>query len=639
MDTLNCNLTAARTQIENLNRGLSGARAENEAILNSLSWKLTNPLRTIGTCIKIVRSYMYFAKSIIATIGVYRIVQEFFRTLKNEGLPGIQRRVKNAISYYNATGQIYYRTEKNENQESGEIIERIQNEGPKISVIISIYKTPIEMLKQAIESVIQQKYKNWELILVDDFSQSEIIQKLCNSYQENNSNIRYIERSENGNISAANNTGLYNARGSFYTILDHDDILDPSALYEAAKITLEHPHVDYIYSDEDKVTKDGLTFFGPFFKPDWSPEYMLAMMYTCHMSVYRTALVISLGGYNTEFDGAQDYELTLRVVRRSNNVAHIPKVLYHWRVWENSTAQSMEAKPLAHILARRALELHLQELRENFVIGEAVLPGHHFVDFLPKRNSLVSIIIPTANGTIDIRGKTERHLNAVCESIISKTSYKNFEIIVVHNGNLSAEQNRWLASHENIILSEYVAEKFSLSEKINKGAKLANGEYFVIMNDDIRVISEDWLTLMLGMAQREGVGAVGPKLLFPDETIQHAGVVILGGLPGHPYYQNPKNALGYGLGLQVNRNYVAVTGACCMTPRSVFEEIGGYSNKYPLNYNDVDYCLKVRKLGLRSVYIANAHLYHYEGVSKEGGVPLQRKKFKSSWLTGGGIQK
>lgn len=621
-------------QLANSRTELAASRAEIEAILNSKCWKLTKPIRQVGNGVKRIRAYWCFGKSVINTLGFVGLIKKSLGAFKNEGYLGIVRRVRNVISYYKATGQISTAPASAETQDSPELIARVQDEGPKISVIISIYKTPIEMLSQAIESVTQQTYKNWELILVDDLSERKDIATLCLKYQERDIRIKYVARSENGNISAANNTGLLHATGTFYTILDHDDIFSVDALYQAAKVVVHHPEVDYIYSDEDKVTKDGLSFFGPFFKPDWSPEYMLAMMYTCHMSVFRKSLVMSLGAYNSAFDGAQDYELALRVVRHSKNIEHIAKVLYHWRVWENSTAQSMDAKPLAHVLARKALEAHLREQGENFSISEAVIPGHHFVNFFPKRNSLVSIVIPTANGSINIHGKTERHINAVCESILSKTSYKNFEIIVIHNGNLSADQTEWLGSHKNVVLTEYTAEKFSLSEKINQGAKHANGEYLVIMNDDIRVISEDWLTLMLGMAQREGVGAVGPKLLFPDETVQHAGVVMLGGLPGHPYYQHSKDALGYGLGLQVNRNYVGVTGACCITPKSTFEQVGGYSDRYPLNYNDIDYCLKIRALGLRSVYVANALLYHYEGVSKEGGrsvAPEEIQKFLADW--------
>lgn len=623
-----------RQEIESRNIQLAACKAEIETILDSTSWALTAPIRNVGNGIKRVRAYWRFAQSIIAALGISGLIKKSIRALRTEGHQGLFRRVRNIVSYYKATGQIGTTPAHAEKPDASDLIARVQNEGPKISVIISIYKTPIEMLRQAIESVTQQTYKNWELILVDDLSERDDIATLCLKYQERDIRIKYVARSENGNISAANNTGLLHATGSFFTILDHDDIFSVDALYQAAKVVVHHPEVDYIYSDEDKVTKDGLSFFGPFFKPDWSPEYMLAMMYTCHMSVFRKSLVMSLGAYNSAFDGAQDYELALRVVRHSNNIEHIAKVLYHWRVWENSTAQSMDAKPHAHELARKALEAHLREQGENFSISEAVIPGHHFVDFFPKRDSLISIIIPTANGSINIHGKTERHINAVCESILLKTSYKNFEIIVIHNGNLSVDQSEWLRSQKNIVLTEYTAEKFSLSEKINQGAKLAKGEYLVIMNDDIRVISEDWLTLMLGMAQREGVGAVGPKLLFPDETIQHAGVVMLGGLPGHPYYQHPKDALGYALGLQVNRNYLAVTGACCLTPKSVFDKLGGYSSKYPLNYNDVDYCLKVHKLGLRSVYIANALLYHYEGVSKEGGRTVateEIQKFLADW--------
>jgi glycosyltransferase involved in cell wall biosynthesis len=342
----------------------------------------------------------------------------------------------------------------------------------------------------------------------------------------------------------------------------------------------------------------------------------------------------NIGGYRSEFDGAQDFDLTLRFLRYTDRVVHIPHVLYHWRVWEQSTAQSPEAKPYAEGRARKALAEFLDSKNENYEIHDGPYPGHHRVKFLPKGVPLVSIIIPTANGTIDVKGVNEWHIDAVIQSILNITTYKNYEFIIVHNGNLLPDQEKFFAEQKNLKLIYYDSKVFSLSEKINLGSTYAKGEYLVIMNDDIRVISEDWLDLMVGMVQREGVGVVGPKLLFPDETIQHAGVVLLGGLPGHAYYQWPKNSDGYALGAKVDRNYLAVTGACAITPKWLFDKVGGYSLRYPLNYNDIDYCLKLHRMGYRSVYLANIELYHYEGVSKEGGrsvADLEIEKFLQDW--------
>ena len=614
------------SQVEKLQEDIYRCNAKIEEYVNSSSWKITKPYRVFGRIIRLFFTNIDFAHSLVCTYGITSLMEKVYATYRNEGVRGIIHRANNRKSLYKSMDGLR-KPSKNTHKYTAGFFYKLPDVDDKcitlISVIICIYKTPLKILKQSIYSILKQSYKNWELILVDDHSENKKIAKLIGKFQAHDSRIKVIMRSENGNISTANNTGLKYATGQFFTILDHDDTLHPDALYHAAIAINRNPNVDYIYSDEDKLTSNGKEIFGPFFKPTWSPEYILSMMYTCHMSIFRTSLVKYLGGYNSEFDGAQDYELVLRVVNQSNNIVHIPIVLYHWRVWGNSTAKSIDAKPESIGRARKAIENHLNEKKENFSIENSEFKGHFSVNFYPKVESLVSIIIPTANGEIEINGCYEQHINAVCESILGITEYTNYEIIVVHNGDLDHSQLAWLKSNKNIKLSHYQSEQFSLAQKINQGAAAADGEYLVIMNDDIRVISSNWLTLMLGMVQRDGVGVVGPKLLFPDNTIQHAGVVLLGGLPGHAYYQWPEDSQGYALGAAVNRNYSAVTGACSITPKSLFNMLGGYSNRYPLNYNDIDYCLRASKLGYRSVYLANIKLYHYEGVSKEGGCSVK----------------
>lgn len=584
-------------------------------VLSSTSWRITRALRGAGRIRNRFLGYFRIGGAIIRAVGARNVANRVWKVFLSEGVSGIVRRGRNVTLNHKAMEAAVGSVSGME--EEGLCPEILH--GPRITVIISVYKTPVEMLEEAIKSVLAQVYQNWELILVDDCSGSEEIDLVLRRYSSQDPRIKHISRATNGNISDANNTGLAHATGKYYTILDHDDLLADRALYYIAKAVKEYDDPDYIYSDENKISRDGNCMFGPFYKPDWSPEYMLAMMYTCHMSVFRTELVRSLGGYRSAFDGAQDYELALRVTRTTNKVCHIPKVLYHWRVWENSTARSNDAKPAALVNAKRALQEHLTKSGESFSVSEGPKEGHFRVDFMPQGRPLVSIVIPTANGNISVDGRVERHLNSVCESIREMTDYENYELVVVHNGDLDAGQVSWIGSLGNARLVHYRADSFNLSDKINEGVRAAKGEYLVLMNDDIRVISRNWLSLMLGMVQRKGVGVVGPKLLFPDGTIQHAGVVLLGGLPGHAYYGDSGDAEGYALGAKVNRNYLAVTGACCITPRALFERLGGYRSKYRLNYNDIDYCLRARELGFRSVYLANARLYHYEGVSKAGG--------------------
>jgi GT2 family glycosyltransferase len=506
--------------------------------------------------------------------------------------------------------------------------------GPLISVIVPLYKTPLNYLIEAVDSVRQQIYERWELIVVDDHSEDPAISLLMQRLCHEEPRIKYKYKRTRGNIASALNDGLAECKGQWYLVLDHDDKLHPAALYWIARSVVSHPDIVYIYSDEDKIDKSGTFHYGPFFKPDWCPEYTLGMMYTCHLSAFRTDLVSKLGGYRDEFTGAQDYDLMLRVTSHTDKIFHIPHVLYHWRVWENSTAQTNTAKPYAKINAVKALREHLAKQSDNVKVEDHQHEGHYKVTFLPIRFPLVSIVIPTANGHVNVAGRLQENLRSVCESIRTNTSYPNYEILVAHNGDLSADQLKWLQSSTQIKEYKYEDRCFNLARKINNAVRLSNGEYVLLMNDDVRVKTPNWLELMAGMAERPGVGVVGPRLLFPNGTVQHAGVVLLGGLPGHAYYEWPRNAFGYAMGLQLNRGYSAVTGACCLTPRSLFDRLAGFSERYKLNYNDVDYCLRARELGYRSVYLADAELYHYEGVSKDGGRSVSTEEismFLSDW--------
>lgn len=633
----NLNLTASErdNQISSLNHTVAERISQINDIHNSTSWKLTAPVRFVGYTIqRIYAAYKFSVALVNAFGGIPNLLKKVVEVIRRDGIRGVLYRAKNFLRYFKNT-RIPSSSIPDSNQKESENPDmNLDNQDLTISVIIPVYNTPIDMLNASIMSVREQTYQNWELIIVDDKSSDSNVAKTIQQYAEQDKRIKTCFRKENGNISNALNSGIKLATGEFITILDHDDTIDPTALYWVARSIQENPSTDYIYTDEDKVSKDGQIYYGPFYKPDWSPEYMYAMMYTCHLGVYRATILREIGGYRPEFDGAQDFDLTLRFLNKTNNVFHIPRVLYHWRVWEQSTAQSLDAKPYAEDRARKALSEFLESRHEKFIMCDGPLPGHHQVIFLPKGTPLVSIVIPTANGSININGTVENHIEAVTTSIFEKTKYSNYEIVIVHNGDLLPEQKDFFSKQQNVQLIHYAKSEFSLSEKINLGCAHANGEYLVIMNDDIRVISEDWLDQMTGMAQRNGVGVVGPKLLFPDQTIQHAGVVMLGGLPGHAYYQWPRDAEGYALSAKVNRNYLAVTGACAITPKWLFEKVGGYSDRYPLNYNDVDYSLKLHRLGYRSVYLANVELYHYEGVSKEGGRSVsdsEIQKFLEDW--------
>jgi GT2 family glycosyltransferase len=567
--------------------------------------------------------------------GNAKLVRRFFVILRYRG---ISAAFHSFIRFFKTTSLDQVSLRQNRIQELRIKHKDFDLAGPKISIILNTYKTPMTMLWQAIESVRNQSYQNYELVIVDDGSRDKRISNYLDSLAmlDNRIRVKILER--NVGISNALNIATEMVTSEYFAVLDHDDELSEDALELVVLHLLDYKDTDYLYTDEDKLSAKGKEYFGPFFKPDWSPEYLLSMMYTCHLSVFRTSLVKELGGYRSKFDFAQDYDLVLRITEVSNRIVHIPFVCYHWRIWENSTASGNKAKPKAFLAAKSALKDHLNRLNESYKYSESRYEGHHQVVFEPRGNPLVSIVIPTANG-LNFTGKdVEFHINGVLNSIKTFNTYCNIEIVVSHNGNLAQEQQkelRGLFSSNVIKFQHYSKAKFNLAEKINLGVEASNGEYVLILNDDIRFIQSGWLETLLGFAQRDGVGAVAPKLLFPNKTIQHAGVVLLRGLPGHPYYEWPVKSTGYALGLNVARNYLAVTGACMLTNRQVFLDLGGFQEKYALNYNDVDYCLRLHKRGLRSIYIPYVEAIHYEGVSKTGGRTVSSKEielFLKDWL-------
>jgi GT2 family glycosyltransferase len=503
---------------------------------------------------------------------------------------------------------------------------------PVISVLTPVYNTPEKWLRRAIESVLEQHYPHWELCIADDCSTAPHVRRILEEYAARDRRIKVAYRETNGHIANATNTALELAAGEFIALLDHDDEVTPDALLEVAAAVNENPTADFLYSDEDKIDEDGVCT-DPFYKPDWSPDYFLTCMYTCHLGVYRASLVRELGGFRPEVNGAQDYDLALRIAARTERIHHIPKVLYHWRTLEASTASGADAKDYAYPAAQRAIANYLT------VTGTAgdVLPGprdgFHRVLYDIKGTPRVSIVIPSAGRIIDHEGRPIDLLRMCIGSILEKSTWPEVEIVVIHNCDLRPDLEAWLKSRA--VLVPYDKEPFNLAEKINLGARHASGEHLIILNDDIEVIAPDWIENMLRYSQQPGIGAVGAKLLFPNNRIQHAGVVLLNGAPGHPYYNHPAEDIGYFLSAQVARNYIAVTGACMMTRHELWDKVGGFSEDFPLNYNDVDYCLKVRELGCRTVYVPEVELYHYESVSREaarGVKPGELEHFQSKWL-------
>ncbi|MHB1601868.1 MAG: glycosyltransferase family 2 protein, partial [bacterium] len=468
---------------------------------------------------------------------------------------------------------------------------------------------PEEYLKKAIESVINQTYPYWELCIADDASTEIHVKEILKYYKEKDERIKVIYRTENGHISKASNSALSLAAGDYIALLDHDDELPEFALFFVVKEINDHPEVKLIYSDEDKLYFDE-SRVSSYFKSDWNPDLFLSQNMISHLGVYKKYIVDEIGGFREGYEGSQDYDLALRFIEKvkPNEIRHIPRVLYHWRMTEGSTAVSVESKSYAVIAARKAVQDHLDRLNVKAKVVEApLLPMYQLVIYDIGNNPLVSIIIPTHNGD-DI-------LKKCIDGILTKTTYKNYEIIIVNNNSNDEQTLKYLKlidGSDNIRVIDY-NKPFNYSAINNFAVKFAKGDIIVLLNNDTEVISGDWLRELVSHALRPEVGAVGAKLLYPDDTIQHAGIIIGGeGIATHAYYHFDKDDASYFGRANLLQNCSAVTGACMAIRREVYEKVGGMDENLPINYNDIDICIKAMQLGYYNVYTPYAMLYHYE---------------------------
>ena len=509
---------------------------------------------------------------------------------------------------------------------------------PCISIIVPTYKTPEKFLKEMIDSVRNQSYENWELCIGDGSVTEDTVKNVVESYQKKDKRIKMLCLSENLGIAGNTNAALSIATGDYIALLDHDDILAPDALYEVVKWMNEHykDETDVIYTDEDKVSFDLRDYFEPHFKSDYNLDLIRSNNYICHLFVARKSIVDQVGGFRKEYDGSQDYDFILRCIEQSKHVEHVPKVLYHWRCHPGSTAANQESKMYCYEAGKRAIEDHLKRMGEDdcqVVMTEHL--GFYHVIYPIREQKKVSIIIPN---------KDQKEILERCiESVIQKTDYKNYEIIIVENNSTTNEifeYYKTIEQRENIRVVIW-KDKFNYSAINNFGVRYANGEYLLFLNNDIEVIRENWLSEMLANVQRKEVGIVGAKLLYPDNMVQHAGVIIgMGGIAGHPLSRHPADDCGYFARGIIQQNLNAVTAACMLTKKEVYEKVNGFEEKLAVAFNDIDLCLKVRKAGYLIVYDPEALLYHHESISRgkedtlekrnrfEGEVDYMAKKWK-----------
>ena len=484
---------------------------------------------------------------------------------------------------------------------------------PLFSIVIPAFQTPEKYLKEMLDSILAQTYGKWEVCIADGSPKGKSLEKILKRYSEKDSRIHYRILGENLGISGNTNAAMDMARGDYIVLADHDDTLTPDALYELAKAVNKDQDNDVIYSDEDKLDMDGGALFEPHFKPDFNIDLLTSTNYICHLFAVKRELVEKVGKFDHEFDGAQDYDFIFRCTENAKKICHVPKVLYHWRCHQDSTASNPESKMYAFEAGARAIKAHFDRLGiEVESIEKGVDFGKYHTRFKIKGEPLVSVIIPNKDHRLD--------LDVCVKSLMEKATYKNLEYIVIENNSTEKATFEYYEQmekeHDNFHVVTWERE-FNYSAINNFGEKYAKGEYLLFLNNDTEIIEPDCIQEMLGYCQREDVGAVGARLLYQDDTIQHAGVVIgFGGIAGHTFIGLHKNENSYFHRAMCAQDYSAVTAACVMVKRSVFESVGGFSAELAVAFNDIDLCMKIRAADKLIVYNPYALLYHYESKSR-----------------------
>ena len=485
---------------------------------------------------------------------------------------------------------------------------------PKLSFVVPLYKTPEKYLRRLTESFQEQTYSNWELCFSDGSGAQSPLTELLKELTAKDNRIKYVSHEESLQISENTNSAIEIATGDFIAFADHDDELTPNALFECVKAINEKPQTLVIYTDEDKMSMDGHKFFQPHFKPDYNPDLLCTVNYICHLFVVSRKVIEKVGGLRSEFDGAQDYDFVLRCVEavKDEEICHIPKILYHWRCHEDSTAENPESKLYAFEAGRRAVQAHYERTGIHAEVFKGEYLGLYRTKFIRDHDPLISIIIPNKDHIDDLK--------RCMESIEQKSTYKNYEYIIVENNSTDSatfEYYKKLEAENPKVRMVYWDGVFNYSAINNYGASFAKGEYLLLLNNDTEIINPDCLEELLGYCMRKDVGAVGARLYYEDDTIQHAGVVIgFGGIAGHCFVQHKRGTTGYCHRIICAQDYSAVTAACMMVKKSAFDAVGGLSEELAVAFNDIDFCMKLRKAEYLIVYNPYAELYHYESKSR-----------------------
>jgi glycosyltransferase involved in cell wall biosynthesis len=605
--------------LESLSTQLVEANAANQfevtRVKATFSWRITKPIRLVSYLWRNYRDVGSVLVSLAHYPNPLKLVRATVRVLRASGPTGFLQAIKNFAQGNLTYPQWVARNETLSEADRAAIDRHMQTLKiyPQISVLMPVFNTPEILLRRAIESVRQQIYPHWELCIADDASTELHVRSVLESYARMDERIHIVRRARNGHISAASNSCLELAHGEFVALFDHDDELAPHALYMVAATLNEKPWLDLIFSDEDKIDSRGQRF-DPNFKPDWNPDLFMATNMVCHLAVYRTDTVRQTGGFREGYEGSQDWDLALRVseVIPASHIHHIPHVLYHWRVAAGSTASSIDEKPYAVAAGLAAMRDHV--VRMGLPATVSMATGTHLrVRYeLPNPPPYVSIIVPTRNGLSLLR--------RCIESVQDKTDYGHYEILIVDNQSDAPDVLDYLASLKTAGVARVLCfnQPFNYSAINNFAVKSARGEMLCLMNNDIEIISRDWLDEMVAQASRPEIGAVGAMLYYPDDSIQHAGVTVgMGGVAGHSYVGAHRGTTGYMYRVSLAQNLSAVTGACLVVRKVVYEELGGMDERnLPVAFNDVDFCLRAMERGYRNLWTPFAELYHHESATR-----------------------
>ena len=537
-------------------------------------------------------------------------IKKGIRYLKHYGVRGFYARLLERFEEREVEYQEWYEKNRLSEEELARQRKKKWKEPVTISVLVPAYRTPEVFLRQMIESVLNQTYPHLELCIADGSGENISVEKVVKEYQAKDQRVRYQRLEKNEGIAGNTNAAIRMATGDYLALFDHDDLLAPNALFEVAS-AIEKDKADVVYTDEDKVTSDLKEHFQPHFKPDFNPDLLCSNNYICHLFVVKRSLALKLGGQDPAYDGAQDYDFIFRCTEEAEKIVHIAKILYHWRVHQASTADNPTSKMYAFDAGKRAIEAHLQRIGAKAEVSHTKDLGFYRVKYQVQGNPKVSIVIPN---------KDEKETLKKClESIWQKTTYSNYEIILVENNSTTREIRDYYQELDgkNGVRVVYWDKEFNYSAINNFGISYAKGDYILCLNNDITVISPEWMEELLANCQRPEVGIVGARLYYPDNTIQHAGIVLgMGGCAGSLFVGLARSRGGYLHKAALQQDLSAVTAACFMVKKEAFEKVGGFEEKLAVAFNDVDFCLKVRHAGYLVVYDPYAELYHHESKTR-----------------------